>query len=198
MVNPDGVELSLNGLEDGHPYRKQLLQWNGGESSFDGWKANIRGIDLNDQFPAHWEEELKRRGTEGPSPRDYPGVYPLSEPESRAMARLALTIPFDTVLALHTQGKEIYWNYRDYEPPCAEALAGRLAEASGYKPVRLTGSDAGFKDWFIQLFRKPGFTIEAGEGVNPLPYSDFPGIYEEMRPLLYEALSFHRRDGRPK
>ncbi|MFD1953470.1 M14 family metallocarboxypeptidase [Paenibacillus thailandensis] len=191
MVNPDGVELSLYGVSKDNPYRSKLLEWNGGNEAFDQWKANIRGVDLNDQFPAHWEEELRRRGTKGPSPRDYPGPYPLSEPEARALAAMALRFPFDTVLALHTQGKEIYWNYRDYEPPYAERLADRLGRASGYKPVKLSGSDAGFKDWFIQCFRKPGFTIEAGEGVNPLPYADFPAIYGEVRPLLLEALRLH-------
>lgn len=188
MVNPDGVELSLNGLKEDHPFRKELLEWNGGSLSFDGWKANIRGVDLNDQFPAHWEEEAKRRGVKEPGPRDYSGPYPLSEPESIAMAKLAFNIPFDTMLALHTQGKEIYWNYRGYEPSSAECLANLLGKASRYKPVKLTDSDAGYKDWFIQTFRKPGFTIEAGEGVNPLPFSDFAKMYEEVGPLLLEAL----------
>ncbi|HTG72062.1 MAG TPA: M14 family metallocarboxypeptidase [Candidatus Udaeobacter sp.] len=188
MVNPDGVELVQQGAPPSHPFHRQLIEWNGGSEQFSGWKANIRGIDLNDQFPAFWEEECKRRGIGGPAPRDYPGPYPLSEPEAVAIARFTETMAFDAVMALHTQGREIYWNYRDYEPAEAEHLAGRLGRVSGYKPVKLTGSDAGYKDWFIHRFRRPGFTVEAGFGENPLPMSNFDNIYVELQPLLLEAL----------
>jgi g-D-glutamyl-meso-diaminopimelate peptidase len=189
MVNPDGVELVQQGVDPAsHPYHRQLLEWNSGLEQFSSWKANIRGVDLNDQFPAFWEEECKRRGIAGPGPRDFPGPYPLSEPEAFAMARFTETIGFDAVIALHTQGREIYWNYRDYEPAEAEQLAKRLGRASGYEPVKLSGSDAGYKDWFIQQYRRPGFTVEAGYGENPLPMSQFDQIYVEVQPLLLEAL----------
>ncbi|WP_424766799.1 M14 family metallopeptidase [Paenibacillus sp. sgz302251] len=188
MVNPDGVMLAQQGVSPTHPWYRQLIQWNGGSEDFSGWKANIRGVDLNDQFPAYWEEERKRRGVPGPAPRDYPGPYPLSEPEARAMARFTESFAFDAVLALHTQGREIYWNYRDYETAESEQLAKRLGSVSGYEPVKLSGSDAGYKDWFIQQFRKPGFTVEAGYGENPLPMSNFDQIYIELQPLLLESL----------
>ncbi|WP_240941085.1 M14 family metallocarboxypeptidase [Paenibacillus sp. HB172176] len=188
MVNPDGVELAQRGADAALPHYEELLQWNGGLTDFSGWKANIRGIDLNDQFPAYWEEEYKRRGVERPSPRDYPGQYPLSEPEAIAMAEFTERLRFDAVLALHTQGREIYWNYRDYEPNHSEEIARRLGSVSGYKPVKLSGSDAGYKDWFIHRYRKPGFTVEAGFGENPLPMSGFEQIYAELKPLLLESL----------
>ncbi|MFF2481539.1 M14 family metallocarboxypeptidase [Paenibacillus sp. NPDC058071] len=192
MVNPDGVDLALYGLQQTHPHYRQLLDWNGGSDQFDQWKANARGVDLNDQFPAHWEEERERRGTAGPAPRDYPGPYPLSEPEAQAIANFTSLLQFDTAAALHTQGEEIYWNYRDYEPDNALELAERLGKASGYKPVKLTGSDAGYKDWFIQQYRKPAFTIEAGMGSNPLPVDHFDDIYRSLQPLLTELLVLHR------
>lgn len=195
MVNPDGVQLALDGLGAGHPFKAQLLEWNGGSLQFDQWKANARGVDLNDQFPAHWEEERLRRGIAGPGPRDYPGPYPLSEPEAAAMANFTESKQFDTVIALHTQGEEIYWNYRGYEPAYSEQLANRLGLASGYKPIKLSGSDAGYKDWFIERFRRPGFTVEAGLGSNPLPVEQFDSIYKAVQPLLVETLRLHRYNG---
>ena len=57
MVNPDGVELVQEGVVNQHPHAQQLLAWNADRSHFTHWKANIRGVDLNDQFPAHWDEE---------------------------------------------------------------------------------------------------------------------------------------------
>ncbi|MBM7563831.1 M14 family metallopeptidase [Paenibacillus sacheonensis] len=192
LVNPDGAELAQEGLRADHPHAAELLKWNRGSRRFQKWKANIRGVDLNDQFPAFWEEESARRDTEGPGPRDYPGPSPLSEPEAKALAEFTEAQQFDLVVALHSQGQEIYWNYRGYEPPEAERIARRLGKASGYKPVKLSGSDAGYKDWFIFQYRKPGFTVEVGFGVNPLPVESFPDLNDEVRLLLAAVLEAAR------
>nr|WP_072328377.1 MULTISPECIES: M14 family metallopeptidase [unclassified Paenibacillus] len=188
MVNPDGVELVVRGASPDHPYYERLIAWNAGSADFSGWKANIRGVDLNDQFPAYWETERDRRDVPGPGPRDYTGLCPLSEPEAIAMADFTAERNFRLVMAFHTQGREIYWNYRDYEPEESAALALRFEELSGYQAVKLTGSDAGYKDWFIREYGRPGFTIEAGYGVNPLPLQQFGLIYQELLPLLVEGL----------
>jgi g-D-glutamyl-meso-diaminopimelate peptidase len=104
------------------------------------------------------------------------------------MAALAEAADFHRSAALHTQGREIYWNYRGYEPAEAEPLADRLAAASGYEAVKLEDSDAGYKDWFIQRFRRPGFTVELGCGVNPLPLSQLPQLVADTRALVCELL----------
>lgn len=178
MVNPDGVELVLEGMTPGHPYYEQLLEWNHGSYDFRNWKANIRGVDLNDQFPAGWEIERERRSPDGPGPKDYVGTAPLTEPEAVAVAEFTDRHPFRLTISFHTQGEEIYWNYRDLEPPESEGIAQQFARVSGYRPVKLTESDAGYKDWFIQDLRRPGYTVEVGRGVNPLPMSQFPGMYD--------------------
>lgn len=188
MVNPDGVELVQQGLTSGHPCYEELLRWNYDSQQFSRWKANIRGVDLNDQFPAHWEAERDRREVPGPGPRDYAGPAPLSEPEAQAMEAFTRGRSFHLVMAFHTQGREIYWNYRGLEPPEAEEAARRLAKASGYRAVKLTGSDAGYKDWFIQEFGRLGFTIEAGIGINPLPIGQFPQMYDEAIGIMLEGL----------
>ncbi|GMX64213.1 M14 family metallopeptidase [Paenibacillus elgii] len=188
MVNPDGVELVQQGLTSGHPCYEELLRWNYDSQLFSHWKANIRGVDLNDQFPAHWEAERERREVLGPGPRDYAGPAPLSEPEAQAMEAFTRGRSFHLVMAFHTQGREIYWNYRGLEPPEAEEAARRLAKASGYRAVKLTGSDAGYKDWFIQEFGRLGFTIEAGIGINPLPIGQFPQMYDEAIGIMLEGL----------
>lgn len=195
MVNPDGVELVLSGNYPTHPYYAELTAWNNGSRQFQQWKANIRGVDLNDQFPANWETERARRSPNGPAPRDYAGEAPLSEPEARALAAWTERMDFHYVLSLHTQGEEIYWNYRDCEPAEAEPLANRLASVSFYRAVKLSGSDAGYKDWFIEQFQRCGFTVECGFGVNPLPAEQFPAMYERVSALLLEALQAAAENG---
>ena len=48
---------------------------------------------------------------------------------------------------------------------------------------------AGYNDWFIQTWDRPGFTIEAGRGENPLPLSQFEEIYGENLPILIRGIT---------
>lgn len=188
MVNPDGVDLVVNGLPEEEPYRSTVLQINRGSTDFSGWKANIRGVDLNDQFPALWELEVERTEVSRPAPRDYPGTAPLTEPEAISMARLTRESDFHRALAFHTQGEVIYWGFENLEPPESERLAIEFGRVSGYVPIRTIESYAGYKDWFIQDWRRPGFTIELGRGVNPLPLTQYGEIYQESLGILLASL----------
>lgn len=186
MVNPDGVNLVLNELPP-EPWLSRVTEWNDGSSDFSDWKANIRGVDLNDQFPAKWELE-RERNPKVPGPRDYGGESPLSEPEAIAMANLTKKDDYDMVLAFHTQGEVIYWGFENLEPPESEVIVEEFARVSGYEPVQTIDSYAGYKDWFIQDWRRPGFTIELGSGVNPLPISQFDEIYQETLGIFLAGL----------
>lgn len=187
MVNPDGVDLVINGPLV--PYYDEVMKINGGSEEFVHWKANIRGVDLNKQFPANWDIDRKRKAPNGPAPRDYPGNAPLTEPEAIAMAHLAKINQFDYCLAFHTQGEEFYWGYEGNEPADSAMIAKRFEQVSGYKAVRYVDSHAGYKDWFLQEFQRPAFTIELGKGINPLPLSQFESIFTKIKGLFFEALS---------
>ena len=93
------------------------------------------------------------------------------------------------MLALHTQGQVIYWQFRDYQVPGARALAEEFARLSGYalEDTPYESSFAGYKDWFIQNWRRPGFTIECGAGESPLPLSQFDEIYRDILGILVTA-----------
>lgn len=186
MVNPDGVDLVLNELPP-EPWLSRVTEWNNDSSDFSDWKANIRGVDLNDQFPAEWELE-RERNPKVPGPRDYGGESPLSEPEAIAMANLTKKDDYAMVLAFHTQGEVIYWGFQNLEPPESKVIVEEFARVSGYEPVQTIDSYAGYKDWFIQDWRRPGFTIELGSGVNPLPLSQFDEIYQEALGIFLAGL----------
>lgn len=178
MVNPDGVDLVIHGAPDEKPYHDEVMKLNKGSNDFSEWKANIRGVDLNDQFPARWYIEARRREQER-APANYPGPNPLSEPEASALAELTKQRDYSMVLAIHSQGKEFYWGFLGYEPPVSQTIASEFARVSGYEPIRYVDSYAGYKDWFIQEWRRPGFTIEIGKGKKPLALSKFGEIYQE-------------------
>jgi g-D-glutamyl-meso-diaminopimelate peptidase len=186
MVNPDGVNLVLNGPPS--EMREEIIRINKGSTNFTDWKANIRGVDLNNQYPAKWELEKERKEEKAPAPRDFPGEAPLTEPEAIAMADLARNRNFDRLLALHTQGEEFYWGYEGMEPRESQILAQEFERVSGYRSIQYIDSYAGYKDWFIQEFQKPGFTVELGLGTNPLPLSQYSEIYEEFLGIFLASL----------
>lgn len=187
MVNPDGVNLVINGPPDNEALRNKLIAWNNNSTNFSGWKANINGVDLNDQFPAKWELE-SARNPQTPGPRDYGGEAPLTQPEAIAMADLTKRSNFAWVLAFHTQGKVIYWGFENLEPPESQTMVEEFSRVSGYEPVQSANSYAGYKDWFIQDWRRPGFTVELGSGTNPLPLSQFDDIYQQALGIFLAGL----------
>jgi g-D-glutamyl-meso-diaminopimelate peptidase len=90
-------------------------------------------------------------------------------------------------LAFHSQGQVIYWGFKGLEPPESERIVRRLGVLSGYEPIRTAESAAGYKDWFIQQYRRTGFTVEVGVGTNPLPIEQFPMIWNRTLGILLEA-----------
>lgn len=195
MVNPDGVDLvtgAIGPAEPGYDRAREISE-NFPLIPFpEGWKANLLGVDLNLQYPAGWlrAREIKfSQGFTRPAPRDYVGRAPLNQRESRALAGYTEYIDPELVLAYHAQGKEIYWTFRDYEAPGARELGERMANISGYTLTEPApeSSFAGYKDWFIQAFRRPGYTIEVGMGENPLPLSQFDEIYRDNLGILVTA-----------
>ena len=99
----------------------------------------------------------------------------------------------DRILAFHTQGQVIYPNYADFDPPDSMPIAWQLAAASGYdvEPTPPDSAYAGYKDWFIQTYNRPGYTIEAGKGISPLPLSDFDAIYAQCLPIMVQCAALH-------
>ncbi len=192
MMNPDGVDIVTGYITQGDSVYEDVKQIADRYPNINfpsGWKANIKGVDLNLQFPARWEEAREIKYSEGfttPAPRDYVGLAPLTQPESVALYNFTNINNFRLTISYHTQGKEIYWRFLDYLPENSLEIAREFSRVSGYNlsdtPYR--SSFAGYRDWFIQDFNRPGFTIEAGEGVSPLPISQFDTIYADNEGIL--------------
>lgn len=183
MVNPDGVEIVMNGTK-GVPNSDLLQQANEGDNDFTRWKTNARGVNLNIQFQAAWERAIS---LSQPHYEKYKGPRPESEPESRALADLVRKEKPAAVISYHSSGKVVYWQYeqtgetlkRDFE------LAQGISLLTDYRLAKepRIESHGGFKDWFINEYQRPGFTVEIGAPVDdrPLPLSWFPKIWRENR-----------------
>lgn len=196
MVNPDGVDLVTGAILRGSEAFEEAEAIAARYPAIpfpDGWKANLSGVDLNLNYPAGWEQarELKYAlGFTGPAPRDFVGRAPLDQPESAAMARLTRTVDPRLTLSYHTQGEVIYWKYLDLEPAGARHIGEQFARLSGYllEDTPYASGFAGYKDWFILTFDRPGYTIEAGLGQNPLPITQFDEVYRRNLGILATGL----------
>ncbi len=174
MVNPDGVEYARS-----HPKLR--------------WQSNANGVDLNHNYPAKFYEGKlleEQAGIFGPGATRFSGYQPLDQPETHSLAKLICRNPPDMVIAFHSQGKEIYYEFDGKHHKDARRIACRLAEAAGYEVSTPTGfsSYSGMKDWVIARFQIPAFTVEVGKGVNPLPMEQFAEILEDNSRLIVEGM----------
>lgn len=199
MANPDGVSISQfgaggirsKGLRE-QVYR--IAQREGGRHPcggyFSRWKANARGVDLNRNFDACWEEY--RGGNRQPSSESYKGPSPESETESKLLADLTRKEKFAGTISYHSSGRVIYWNFGQ-EGELKEKTE-RFAETIG----TLTGYDtdgnfdrlapAGYKDWALMKMEIPSLTVEIGSEDSPLPGHCFREILRENRGVWEETL----------
>ena len=191
LVNPDGVALATEGVNDTMPNAARLLKMNRQSPDFSHWQANARGVDVNHnydyRFAAYKKLERERGITEGAT--RFSGDYPESESETRAVCRLCREEGADLacVLSFHSQGEIIYY----HDAPNTRHAAHFLSRTSGYTLDCAEGLAAygGLTDW---LFTEgiPSFTVEIGKGQNPLPDSLSPLLYATLRETLFRSLAF--------
>lgn len=185
VVNPDGYLLATEGWKKSNlAYEAYMRMANRNQlgEQYWLWKANIRGVDLNRQYPMNWENI--RNSPDGPSMMNYKGESPFSEPEVLALKKeIEESLPL-MVIAYHSAGEEIYWYHgqtgipytRDYH------LAESIAELTGYALISPEEHIAGgFADWFVDRYQRPGFTIEIGHEPHPVDLRQSKKIWEQNK-----------------
>ena len=168
LLNPDGVAICQT--------RAPL------------WKANARGVDLNCNFDADWGTgrlNTRLRGSE-----NCIGDYPLSEPETAALARFTERVKPYVTLSFHTKGGEIYWEYGGEGD---ERGAEIIASYTGYVPKKIVGSSGGYKDWCIQKLGIPAYTIECGDDNLTHPIQRLSSVKECYGLLKYFTDNYEKR-----
>ncbi len=185
MVNPDGVDIAVNGLDITNEFHRRLISMVGIHSFNHVWQANVNGVDINHNFDANWQMTVDK-----PSPTKYGGECAESESETKAITEFVRKEKFDMLLAFHSQGKEIYYDFDGMTGVRSLEIAKKMAQESGYAVCIPEGSASygGCKDWFIKEFGKEGFTVEIGIGKNPLPMKMLDDVYEENAKIVLCAM----------
>ena len=202
MANPDGVSISQFGLDGirneelregiekiyaddlaagrtADPLDKYLVRW----------KANARGVNLNQNFDANW---LEAKGSaEVPSYSYYSGAYPESELESSALARLFRSRSYKAVINYHSMGEVIYWDIENNKVrEKSRFLANNMLALTGYQML-YSGEGGGFKD-YVQLYGSgtPSVTLEVGKGEAPVPSEQMESIWAQNKFVWLYALKY--------
>ncbi len=184
MDNPDGVSISQYGFKAIRNKKLQKLCKKIGKPKV--WKANARGVDLNDNFAAGFS---KKRGKKKPSYMGYPGKKAESERESRALVRFIEDVEPDAVLNVHSMGNVIYWDFNvdgDLYTK-QEQLAAKVNSFNEYQLMPKGGSTnaaGGFADWLVYDKGITSITIETGSVYCPLPHSQFKSIYSKNNKMF--------------
>lgn len=194
MTNPDGITISQFGPDGLRSQELKdavstcyVMDTAAGRTSADPagyfgiWKANARGVDLNLNFDALWQDVYS---TAFPSYSGYKGTAPGSEPESQALINLYLSqYPWKAVIHYHSMGEVIYWDIHGnkVQPQSAE-LANLMSAVTGGYRILPSGGGGGYKDW-IQLSANPvpSVTLETGKRSCPMPLSEYPEIWNDNR-----------------
>lgn len=193
MVNPDGVTLSQQGTV-GLPdeLAATLRRYNGNSTNFARWKANMQGIDLNRQYPTYWSH-IKNSPT-FPWYKNYKGTMPGQALEVQMMMDFTYRIDPEMTMSYHSSGEIIFWHFRTLPQHLIrdKHIANDLHKLTGYSLVtpEKNPSGGGYKDWFIEQFGRPGFTIEIGKyvGEKNIPLHQFNEIWAKNRDVgLYAA-----------
>lgn len=188
-ANPDGVRLVLDGA--GYvpcPLQRDfLLAVNEGSEDFSLYKANGAAVDLNTNFDAKWGGGAMNRRC--PAPESFIGYYPMSEREVRLLSDFTSSVRPYATLSYHTKGEVIYYGFEGQSEASLlrdKKIAERLAAATGYAPVQTVASTGGYKDWCIEKFDIPSFTIEVApaDAAHPVNESILPELYEQNKNVL--------------
>lgn len=140
-----------------------IKDFDGVEIKFIG---NPFGLDVNRNWPSNWEQEHKQRGA---------GPYPLSEPETKAVADFIMTHPnIGGVMAYHTQSGAIL------RPSCTKTDSQMSQkDVAAYRAIGEMGSE---------LTGYPAInTFEDYTGRVPLKGVFMDWVYEHLGVLAFST-----------
>ncbi|MGH2963070.1 MAG: M14 family zinc carboxypeptidase [Solirubrobacterales bacterium] len=206
VVNPDGYQYTF---DEERLWRKNLSDNNG-----DGEITNVDGVDLNRNYPEHWNYDDEGSSTETTS-ETYRGTEPGSEPETQAGIELFDRVPFKLAnsyhsygpLLLYPEGWQVQTPARDL--PIYIALSGTDEEPAieGFDPdvsAELYTTNGEFTDWAHGEQDALAWTTELNEGCEgcEFVFPDDPALVRREakinRPFALDMARSAANTERPK
>lgn len=190
MTNPDGVTISQKGIKGirSTALRKKLKKMPGSKNT-GRWKANARGVDLNNQFDHNfvYVKRLKKGAY-----ATYGGRTPVSEKESQALVALVNEIQPQAVVNYHAMGNVIYCRYKTSKKMQKKVfqLSAKIKKMTGYSYMGVT-DNAGFANWLVCEEGIPSCTVEIGRNTVPVPISQFKTVWKQNKDVMAAAAQLY-------
>lgn len=193
MANPDGVTISQRGIGAirNKKIYKKLKKLSKGVNTR-RWKANARGVDLNDNFPY----KFQRSGQAGSS--GYSGTKAAGTKEAAAIVRRIRQLKgrnLRAVINYHAMGSIVFGSCEGLSGTNLAVQTGKMyntaRKVTGYGSSaayssRTGGSGGGLREYAMYEMRLPSITLEIGRRACPGPISEFSKIWKENKDLVYE------------
>ncbi len=202
LPNPDGFDLVKQGLASVETTKGLNAIKSVGDTNYTNYKANLRGVDLNRNFPSvHFNLEKKQwediwgkypswLDRSEPGGEFYSGPYPASEVETVAIMDYLIRYDFRQYLTFHSRGNLTYWHKYFYTAPYnnqTRKFAEIINSVNGFTVAGLSsGRGSGyFSDYTAGMTYKPTVTVEttASGSVLPTIRSKYQRVYDNIRHL---------------
>lgn len=167
MSNPDGVTIS--------------------QTKNARWKANARGVDLNNNFPAKPFNVGGKRGASG-----YSGKKALSEPETQAIVTLTKQLKSHQelrgVVNYHAMGQIVFDSCSDKKLKGATQKMYQIArqltgyrDAGGYSSGKSKPVGGSYREYVMDFLGIPSITIEVGSTIAPCAYWEYNSVFQKNK-----------------
>ena len=197
LLNPDGHDLAKIGLASVETeVGKQIIN-SIKDKNYSEWKANLRGVDINRNFPDRYLDKTTKQWIEKwqkypaflyskiPSGSYYPGPYAGSETETQILMNYMTRYDFRNYLTYHSRGQVVYYDWY-YAPETFNNRAYVLGEIvnniTGYGiQSTTTGNGSGYdNEYFSANLLKPGITVEtvSYSVKTPIPQEYYRKTYD--------------------
>lgn len=186
MVNPDGVSISQYGFDAIRDKKLRKKCEKAGHAKV--WKANARGVNLNNNFPAGFIKKKKKKAKL--HYMNYFGRKAGSERETKALMKFINETEPKAVLNLHSMGNVLYWDF-NVEGELHDSLREFAEKVSSFNKYALmpksgsTDAAGGFADWLVYEKGIVSITVETGSVRCPLPHSQFKPVYKRNNEMFW-------------
>jgi hypothetical protein len=168
VVNPDGYQYTFDG--------ERLWRKNMRDNDGDGQITNLDGVDINRNYPDHWNYDDEGSSAEISS-QTFRGIGPASEPETEANIKFVRRIHPQMVISYHSYGPLILyplgWQVQTpaADDPVYVALSGTddRPAIEGFDPdlsAELYTTNGEMTDWAAGAVGSFAWTVELEEGCD--------------------------------
>ncbi len=190
MLNPDGVDININGISEDNILYSRLLSMNGG-SDFSAWQANARGVTLSCNYRngfSEYRNYASKAGIISGAPIGYSGEMPESEPEIGALcSNIRFSGDISASLCIDGIGERIFYKLGDKIVPKSRRIAESFTKMSGYsmqKDFEIV-TNGGFMGFCIEELNIPSFNLMVGKSKDGILVESTFEIYTKIREMLF-------------